>query len=184
MTVVLIIIGALIFAVGMFLMKTYNGFVKLHQKVKNAWAQIDVQLQKRIDLIPNLVETIKGYAGHEKGTLEAVINARNKYVTAGTVGEKIEAEGQLGAVLTKFMALTENYPELKANTNFLELQGQLKEIEEKIGFARQFYNDTVTDYNEAIRLFPGNIIAGIFNFKEEALFKATEEAKVAPKVQF
>lgn len=182
--IVLGIIIGIVVIIGGFFMGKYNGFVKLHQKVKNAFSQIDVQLQTRMDMIPNLVEIVKGYASHEKDTLEAVIAARNKYVTAGTPEEKIEAEGQMGAVLSRLMMLTENYPELKANTNFLELQSQLQDVEKNIKISRQIYNDTTTDYNESIRLFPGNIIAGIFNFKEEPLFKATEGANVAPKIKF
>ncbi len=161
-----------------------NKFVKLHERVKNAWSQIDVQLQKRFDLIPNLVEVVKGYASHEKETLERVIAARTHYTTAGTVDEKIQASGELGSVLSRLMMVSENYPDLKANTNFIDLQNQLKDIENKIGFARQFYNDTVTSYNQAIKMIPGNIFAGMFNFKEEPLFKVDMEVREAPKVKF
>ncbi|MDR3260190.1 MAG: LemA family protein [Fusobacteriaceae bacterium] len=182
--IVLGVILGIIVLLGLFFMGKYNGFIKLHQKVKNAWSQIDVQLQKRLDLIPNLVEVVKGYAKHEKETFEDVVKARNTYINASSVEDKIAAEGELGAIMSKLMMLTENYPELKANTNFLDLQGQLKEIEDKIGFARQFYNDTTSDYNEAIRLFPGNVIAGIFNFKEEPLFRTVETARTAPQIKF
>lgn len=161
-----------------------NRFVKLHERVKNAWSQIDVQLQKRFDLIPNLVETVKGYATHEKDTLERVISARTHYTTAGSVDEKIQASGELGSVLSRLMMVSESYPELKANANFMDLQGQLKDIESKIGFARQFYNDTVTSYNQAIKMIPGSIFAGIFNFKEEPLFKVESEVREVPKVKF
>jgi LemA protein len=183
----MIALGAIlgiIVLLGLFFMGKYNGFIKLHQKVKNCWSQIDVQLQKRLDLIPNLVEVVKGYAKHEKETFEDVVKARNTYINASSVEDKIAAEGGLGAIMNKLMMLTENYPELKANTNFLDLQGQLKDIEGKIGFARQFYNDTTSDYNEAIRLFPGNIVAGIFNFKEEPLFHTIEAARTAPSIKF
>lgn len=161
-----------------------NKFVKLQERVKNSWSQIDVQLQKRFDLIPNLVEVVKGYASHEKETLERVIAARTHYTTAGTIDEKIKASGELGSVLGRLMMVTESYPELKANANFMDLQNQLKDIENKIGFARQFYNDTVTAYNQAIRMIPGNIFAGIFNFKEEPLFKVEAEVREVPKVKF
>ena len=161
-----------------------NRFVTLHERVKNAWSQIDVQLQKRIDLIPNLVETVKGYAQHEKETLDAVISARNRYASADGIDEKMKASGEISGLLGRLMAISESYPDLKANTNFLDLQKQLKDIEDKIGFARQFYNDTVTSYNQAVKMIPGNIFAGIFGFKEETLFKADEGAKETPKVKF
>lgn len=161
-----------------------NRFVTLHERVKNAWSQIDVQLQKRIDLIPNLVEVVKGYAQHEKETLDAVISARNRYANADGIDEKMKANGEISGLLGRLMAISESYPDLKANTNFLDLQKQLKDIEDKIGFARQFYNDTVTSYNQAIKMIPGSIFAGIFRFKEEILFKADEGAKEVPKVKF
>lgn len=161
-----------------------NKFVKLQERVRNSWSQIDVQLQKRMDLIPNIVETVKGYASHEKETLEAVISARNRYVTASGIDEKMKINGEISGLLGRLMAVSESYPDLKANVNFLDLQKQLKDIEDKIGFARQFYNDTVTSYNQAIKMIPGSIFAGIFNFREETLFKAEEGAKEAPKVKF
>lgn len=161
-----------------------NRFVKLHERVKNSWSQIEVQLQKRLDLIPNLVETVKGYATHEKETLEKVTSARTRYMSAGTVDEKMAANGEISGLLSRLMVVSEQYPDLKANVNFLELQKELKDIESKIGFARQFYNDTVTSYNQSIKMIPGSIFAGIFNFREEPLFKATEGANEAPKVKF
>lgn len=161
-----------------------NRFVTLHERVKNSWSQIEVQLQKRMNLIPNIVETVKGYATHEKETLDAVISARNRYTTAINVDEKMKINGELNGVLGRLMAISESYPDLKANVNFLDLQKQLKDIEDKIGFARQFYNDTVTAYNQAIKMIPGNIFAKIFGFKEEILFKAEEGAKETPKVKF
>ena len=182
--VFLIIIIAIIAILILTVIGYQNKFVKLHERVKNSWSQIDVQLQKRFDLIPNLVETVKGYATHEKDTLQKVISARTRYTTAGTVDEKIKASGELSSVLSRLMMVSESYPELKANENFMDLQRQLKDVEDKIGYARQFYNDTVTAYNQAIKMIPGNIIAGMFNFKEEPLFKVEESAKVAPKVQF
>lgn len=183
MIVLLVILGLVILLV-LIGIGYQNKFVKLQERVKNSWSQIDVQLQKRFDLIPNLVEVVKGYATHEKETLERVVAARTYYTTAGTVDEKIKASGELGSVLSRLMMVSESYPELKANTNFLDLQNQLKDIENKIGFARQFYNDTVTAYNQAIRMIPGNIFAGMFNFKEEPLFKVESEVREAPKVKF
>lgn len=161
-----------------------NKFVKLHERVKNSWSQIEVQLQKRVDLIPNLVETVKGYANHEKETLEKVVLARTHYISAGSLDEKMKASGEISGLLNRLMVVSEQYPDLKANTNFLELQKELKDIESKIGFARQFYNDTVTAYNQSIKMIPGSIFAGIFRFTEEPLFKATERASEAPKIKF
>lgn len=178
--IIIVIIVLLIF----FVISYHNKFVTLHERVKNAWSQIDVQLQKRFDLVPNLVETVKGYATHEKETLEKVISARSRYTTASTIDEKMKANGELSSVLSRLMMVSESYPELKANDNFLDLQRQLKDIEDKIGYARQFYNDTVTRYNQSIKMIPGNIIAGVFNFSEEPLFKVEETAKEAPKVHF
>lgn len=161
-----------------------NKFVILSNRVKNAWSQIDVQLQRRLDLIPNLVETVKGYASHEKGTLESVIAARNQYVSASSVEEKMEVSNQLSNMLRQLFALSEAYPDLKANTNFLALQEQLEEVENKIAFARQFYNDTVTKYNQSIQLFPASLFAGFFHYVEEPLFQAAPNAQAAPQVQF
>lgn len=183
MIVLLIILILVVLLILMGIMYQ-NKFVRLQERVKNGWSQIDVQLQKRFDLIPNLVEVVKGYATHEKETLEKVIAARTHYTTAGTIDDKIKASGELGTVLSRLMMVTESYPELKANTNFIDLQNQLKDIEDKIGFARQFYNDTVTAYNQAIRMIPGSIFAGIFNFKEEPLFKVESEVREVPKVKF
>lgn len=183
MVVLLVILGIVVLLVLVGI-GYQNKFVKLHERVKNAWSQIDVQLQKRFDLIPNLVEVVKGYATHEKETLERVIAARTHYTTAGSVDEKIQASGELGSVLSRLMMVSESYPELKANTNFLDLQGQLKDIENKIGFARQFYNDTVTSYNQTIKMIPGSIFASMFNFKEEPLFKIESGVREVPKVKF
>lgn len=180
----LIIVAIIIILIVLLGIVYQNKFVRLHERVKNSWSQIDVQLQKRFDLIPNLVEAVKGYSTHEKETLEAVISARTHYTTAGTIDEKMRASGELGSVLSRLMMVSESYPDLKANSNFLDLQNQLKDIENKIGFARQFYNDTVTTYNQAIKMIPGSIFAGIFKFKEEPLFKIEDEVKVNPKVKF
>lgn len=168
----------------LFVMTTYNGLVKLRNMVKDQWAQIDVQLKKRADLIPNLVETVKGYAGHEKETLEAVINARNKAVSATTTHEEMEANGELTQALSRLLALTESYPELKANTNFMDLQEQLKGLEDKIAYARQFYNDAVLTYKNKLEMFPSNLVAGMFHFKPAEFFEATATERETPKVQF
>lgn len=162
----------------------YNTLVKGKNKVKNAFAQIDTQLQRRFDLIPNLVETVKGYAGHEKALLENVTSARSGYMSATTNTEKIEAENNLNSALKNLFAVAENYPELKANQNFLQLQNELSETEDKVTYSRQFYNDTVTKFNNSIAIFPNNILAGMFNFTEEALFKVNYETREVPKVQF
>ncbi|HSA59288.1 MAG TPA: LemA family protein [bacterium] len=163
----------------------YNGLVAWRNQVKNAWSQIDVQLKRRYDLIPNLVETVKGYAKHERETLENVIKARNVAMTAATPKEVGQAENVLQGTLKSLFALSESYPDLKANQNFLGLQEELTSTENKISFARQFYNDTVNRFNTLIQSFPKNIIAGIFKFEAAQLFEveAPEERK-AVKVQF
>lgn len=180
------VIGLIVFIVLIIVITIIyqNRFVTLHERVKNSWSQIDVQLQKRMDLIPNLVETVKGYATHEKDTLDAVISARNRYMSTENLNEKIRMNGEISGLLGRLMAVSESYPDLKADTNFLELQKQLKDIEDKIEYSRQFYNDTVTAYNQAIKMLPGSIFAGIFRFTEEKLFTADEGAVSAPKVKF
>lgn len=182
--IALIVIGAIILLVLLFLGTTYNSLVSLRNKVKDQWSQIDVLLKRRTDLIPNLVETVKGYAKHESETLENVIAARNKVVEAKTTEEEIKADGELSRALGILMAVAEAYPDLKANTNFLDLQANLKETEDKIQYARQFYNDAVLVYKNKIEMFPSNIVAGIFGFKPEAFFEASEADKEVPKVQF
>ena len=178
--IVLVILLAIILAViGM-----YNNLVSLKMRVKNAWAQIDTQLKRRFDLIPNLVETVKGYAAHEQDTLEKVIAARNTYATATTVEDKAVANSELTSTLKSLFALSEAYPDLKANQNFMSLQTELSGTEDKIAYARQFYNDTVQMYNTAIMKFPANIIAGMFGYKEEPFFKIDESEKEPVKVQF
>ena len=184
MPVWLIVIIAVIAVVVMFFVSTYNGLVKLRNMVKDQWAQIDVLLKRRADLIPNLVETVKGYAKHEKETLEAVINARNKAVSATTTEDEIKANGELSGALSKLFALAESYPDLKANESFLDLQNNLKETEDKIAYARQFYNDAVLKYKNKLEMFPSNIIAGMFGFKPEPFFEATEAEKENPQVKF
>ena len=162
----------------------YNNLVSLKMRVKNAWAQIDTQLKRRFDLIPNLVETVKGYAAHEQGTLEKVIAARNSYATASTIEDKAAANNELSKTLKSIFALSESYPDLKANTNFMALQTELTGTEDKIAYSRQFYNDTVKMYNTAIMKFPANIIAGMFGYKEEPFFQIDEAQKEPVKVQF
>lgn len=179
--IILIIIVVLIL---IYLGSTYNSFVVLRNRVKDQWAQIDVQLKRRFDLIPNLVETVKGYASHEKDTLEAVVKARNEYLSSDTPEGKIEANNDLNKIVTKLFALAESYPELKADTNFRELQTTLTETEDKISYARQFYNDVVMKYNNKVEVFPSNIVAGMFGFKTSAYFNATEEERENVKVKF
>ena len=165
----------------------YNGLVGLRNQVKNSWAQIDVQLKRRYDLIPNLVETVKGYMKHERETLEAVTNARNlaqQGVSAGAA-ERGKLEGGLTAALSRLLAVAENYPDLKANQNFLALQEELTSTENKISFSRQYYNDSVLKFNNKIQMFPSNIVAGMFGFKVGEFFEVTEpEQREAPKVSF
>ncbi len=179
--VILIIVVLLI----LFVISIYNGLVNARQKVKNAWSQIDVQLQRRFDLIPNLVNTVKAYMKHEEGTLTKIAELRTAWAGANTVKEKAELDNQLSGTLKTIMAVSENYPDLKANTNFSELQEELQNTENKLGFARQFYNDTVTMYNTKLEVVPSNIIASIFNFKPEELFKVdSDEARKNVKVDF
>lgn len=170
--------------IAFWLIATYNGLVQARNKVRNAFAQIDTQLQRRFDLIPNLVETVKGYASHEKELLENVTASRSGYMNATTAAEKMAADNQLTSTLKTLFAVSENYPELKANENFSKLQDDLKGTEDKVAFSRQFYNDSVTKYNDKLLMFPTNIIGSMFGFKEEELFKTDEAAKTAPKVQF
>ena len=165
----------------------YNGLVGARNQTKNAWAQIDVQLKRRHDLIPNLVETVKGYKNFERETLEAVTNARNlaqKAVGTG-VGAQAKAEGELSGALSRLLAVVENYPDLKANKNFLALQEELTSTENKISFSRQFYNDSVLGYNNKIQMFPSNVVAGMTGFKAGEFFQVTvAEEKEVPKVSF
>ena len=182
-TWLIVILVVVVLLIGFFV-KTYNGLIVLRNKVKDQWAQIDVQLKRRFDLIPNLVETVKGYAKHESETLTAVIEARNKFKSADTPEKEMAASGELTKALGRLMVLTESYPELKANENFLSLQADLKDCEEKIAYARQFYNDSVLSYMNKVQMFPSNIIANMFGFKEMKYFEVTESEKEAPKVSF
>jgi len=184
MIAALILLGLMAVLV-FFVIGIYNGLVRLRNQVKNAWSQIDVQLKRRHDLIPNLVETVKGYAGHEKQTLQGVIEARSKAVSATGVEAQGQAEGQLSSALGRLMVVVEQYPDLKANQNFLALQEELTSTENKIGFSRQHYNDSVMMYNNKIEIFPNNVFAGMFSFAREAFFELEEAAqREAPKVQF
>jgi len=162
----------------------YNSLVGKRNRVRNSWSQIDVQLKRRFDLIPNLVETVKGYASHEKQTLDAVISARTKFLSAKTPEDMMKANGELSQVLGRLFAVSEAYPDLKANTNFMQLQEELTKTEDKIGYARQFYNDVVLNYNNAVQMFPAVIIASMFGFKEESFFKVEETERNVPNVSF
>lgn len=185
--IVLIVVLVVLFLLLGFVWMSYNGLVRLRNQVKNAWAQIDVQLKRRHDLIPNLMETVKGYMKHERETLEAVTNARNlaqKAVGTG-VGSQAKAEGELSGALSRLLAVVENYPDLKANQNFLALQEELTSTENKISFSRQYYNDSVLTYNNKTQMVPSNIIAGMFGFKHGEFFEVTVAAeREAPKVSF
>ncbi len=180
----LLILALIILVIIFAIIGMYNNLVSLKMRVKNAWAQIDTQLKRRFDLIPNLVETVKGYTAHEQETLEKVIAARNSYATASTIEDKANANNALNATLKNLFALSESYPDLKANQNFMALQTELTGTEDKIAYSRQFYNDTVQMYNTAIMKFPANIIAGMFGYKEEAFFAIDEVEKEPVKVQF
>ena len=163
----------------------YNSLVAKRQNVKNAWSQIDVQLQRRFDLIPNLIETVKGYMTHEKEVLEKVTSLRSSWAEANTVAEKSVLDNELSSALKTILAVSENYPDLKANQSFADLQEELRTTENKISFSRQFYNDTVTIYNTKLETFPSNVIASMFGFKEETLFEAESgEARKNVKVDF
>jgi len=183
----IIVLGILlIIVIGMYsyMKGTYNRLVSLDEGVKAAWAQVENQLQRRYDLIPNYVETVKGYAGHEKEVLLKVTEARAKVGGAATVGEKIEANNQLSSALSRLLVVVEQYPELKANTNFIRLQDELAGTENRIAVERMRFNETVKTYNITIRHFPTNIIAGMFGFEKAAFFEVPKERQEAPKVKF
>ncbi len=177
-------IGIVIILLLLYIMGTYNTLVALRNRVKDQWAQVDVQLKKRANLIPNLVETVKGYAKHEKETFDEVIEARNRVNHAKTLEAEIEANNALTNTLGRLFALSEAYPELKANQNFLSLQADLKDIEDKIAYARQFYNDSVYSYNTKIEMFPSNVIASMFRFEQSKFFEVEEEDSKNPTVKF
>ena len=179
--IILAIVVILIIAI----ISMYNGLVSSRVKVDNAWSQIDVQLQRRFDLIPNFVETVKGYAAHESETFEKITSLRTSWANANTVAEKADLDNQLSGALKTIMAVSENYPDLKANQNFSELSEELRNTENKISFSRQFYNDTVTMYNQKLQIFPSNIIANMFNFTPRELFTVDNaEARKNVKVDF
>ena len=178
--ILVVVILIIVWVIGM-----YNGLVTARQKVENAWSQIDVQLQRRFDLIPNFVETVKGYMTHESETFEKIAQLRTSWANSSSVGEKANLDGELTSALKTIMAVSENYPDLKANQNFADLSEELRNTENKISFSRQFYNDSVTMYNTKLEVFPSNIIAGMFNFKQKELFAAeSDEARKNVKVDF
>lgn len=179
------IILIIVVVVILFVISIYNNLVGLKQKVKNGWSQIDVQLQRRFDLIPNLVETVKGYMEHESDVLTKVAELRTSWASASSVKEKSELDTQLSGALKTIMAVSENYPELKANENFSQLQEELQNTENKIAFSRQFYNDVATKYNTKLEVVPSNIIASMFHFEAVELFEAeSQEARKNVKVDF
>ncbi len=180
----LIVLGVIVVVV-VWVVGLYNGLVRLRNQVKEAWAQVDVQLKRRFDLIPNLMETVKGYMKHERETLEAVTQARAAVAGAGSLPERMQAEAGLAGALGKLMVTVEAYPDLKASANFMQLQEELTSTENKISFARQFYNQAVMTLNNKVEMFPSNIVAGMFNFAKEMFFEVEDEAeREAPKVDF
>lgn len=184
--IALIVIAAvvliLVVVIAAFAIATYNQLVKARNKVKNSFAHVDAQLQRRFDLLPNLVDTVESFASHEKKILKNVAAARSGYMSANVAKEKLAMNNQLNDMLRSLFVVSEHYPELKANTNFLNLQEELSETEDKIVFARQFYNDAVTIYNNKLQMFPANIIAGMFGFREEELFNVEDEVREAPQL--
>jgi LemA protein len=183
-TIVLIVIVVLVVLLGIYAIASYNGLVSLRNRIENAWAQIDVQLKRRYDLIPNLVETVKGYASHERETLDAVITARNAGINASGPAEQAQAENAITGALKSLFALSEAYPDLKANQNFAQLQEELTGTEGRIAYARQFYNDTVYRYNTKIQSFPSNVLANAFKFSEREYFQADDESRGPTQVSF
>jgi len=181
---VLIIAGAIVLVLVLFLYSNYNIFVNLDETVKASWAQVENQLQRRYDLIPNLVETVKGYAKQEKDVLVEVTNARAKVGGAANVPDKISANNELSGALSRLLVVVERYPDLKSNQNFMRLQDELAGTENRIAVERKRYNDVVRTYNIAIRSFPGNLFAGMFGFHSVAFFEAPAQAKAAPQVKF
>ena len=182
--IVLVVIVVLALALYSFFAGNYNKFVKMDVGIKAAWSQVENQLQRRFDLIPNLVETVKGYAKQERDVLVEVTNARSKVGGAGTVPDKIAANNELSGALSRLMVVVERYPDLKSNQNFMKLQDELAGTENRIAVERMRYNEAVKVYNEAIRSFPANFLAGMYGFKEAAFFEAPKDAKAAPKVKF
>ncbi|NLC65893.1 MAG: LemA family protein [Clostridium sp.] len=183
-TIILIVVILLVLGIVFYGISVYNLLVRLKNRVKNAWSQIEVQLKHRADLIPNLVETVKGYASHEKEVFENVTRARSGVLNADSPEAQMEANAELTSALDRLLVTVEAYPELKADRNFLALQSDLKDTEEKIRYSRQFYNDTAMKYNTSIELFPKNIFAKMFGFLQEPLFEATEADRAVPTVSF
>ena len=184
MSVVLIVVLVVVVVLAIAAVALYNNLVKLRNMVDNAWAQVDVQMQRRLDLVPNLVETVKGYASHERGTLDEVTQARAAMANASSPEDKMQADGMLTGALKSLFAVAEAYPDLKANVNFQQLQTELSNTEDKISYMRQSYNDTVMKFNTAIQTFPAVLFAGMMGFKQRDSFDAAAGADVAPKVQF
>ncbi|MBU2103484.1 LemA family protein [Patescibacteria group bacterium] len=178
MTILYVVLGLLALVV-LWVVFSYNGFISLRNRAKEAWSDIEVQMKRRYDLIPNLIETVKGYAAHESGTLQKVTEARTAAMNAGTVEQHAAAENMLTGALKSLFAVSESYPDLKANTNFLELQRELSDTENKIMASRRFYNTTVQTLNTALEQFPGNVIAGMFGFKQMSLFELAEGEEAA-----
>ena len=183
-TIVIAVVVGIIVLIALVLVVIYNGLVRARVRTREAWSGIDVQLKRRADLVPNLVETVRGYASHERQTFENVTRARAMLQQAGTAPEAAQANNFLTQTLRSLFAVAENYPELKANQNFLDLQNELADIEEKIAYARQFYNRNASDYNARIQTFPNAIIAGMFGFQPFEFFEAEEEAREVPHVSF
>src|SRR5690625_2051030 len=181
--IAIIVLIIVLLLVGVYIVSQYNSLIKFRNWVKESWSQIDVQLKRRHDLIPNLVNTVKGYAKHEQETLEKVIQARNQLIS-GTPQERIEADNQIQGALKSIFALSESYPDLKANQNFLRLQDELTETENKVAYSRQLYNKTVADYNIKRESFPTILIAGMFNFQHEDQLEIPEENREVPNVSF
>jgi LemA protein len=182
--IVVIILVVVLVLLALYAIVSYNGLVSLRNRIENAWAQIDVQLKRRYDLIPNLVETVKGYAAHERETLDAVITARNAGMNAQGPHDQAEAENQISGALKSLFALSEAYPDLKANQNFAQLQEELTGTEGRIAYARQFYNDTVYRYNTKVQSFPANVLANMFRFSEREYFQADDESRGPTQVSF
>jgi LemA protein len=181
--ITVVVIGLVVLLL-LYVIVTYNGLVRLRNRIENAWAQIDVQLRRRYDLIPNLVETVKGYAAHEKSTFEAVTQARANAISAQGPAEQAQAENMISGALKSLFAVSEAYPDLKANQNFLSLQEELSGTEGRISYARQYYNDAVLRMNTKIQSFPSNILAGMFGFKEHEYFEADDTSRGPVSVQF
>jgi LemA protein len=182
--IVLAVIVGIVLLLGLFLVGIYNGLIRSRVRTREAWSGIDVQLKRRADLVPNLVETVQGYAAHEREVFENVTRARSMLEQAGGPAQAAEANNQLSQALRSLFAVAENYPQLRANENFMALQRELSDIEEKIAYARQFYNRNVSDFNSRIQVFPNVMIANMFNFQRFEFFEAEEEAREAPEVSF